>query len=268
MSEPKPIYRTNGEWMAFLFEGNLFDTMGEWIGWLDADDVFSLDGEYVGYIGTDSRLLRPRLMPYRKRRRPPQHRPHCKRPQSVPLPPMFAELSYSTVDVFEEEPDFFAMINELRPDAGEKPLPRLADTIPSLALQKQLQRVEREVLEEMVYGLVFSYGTTEPPVPVEAIAVGVEASNIGDVETASPQKRLRFAEELIERLGRSGWAMDRGYCGQEGFTPAQVEYAARALLVPRHWILQTPAQLRRPWAVAHRYNVSGETAVLRLHDLE
>jgi hypothetical protein len=181
---------------------------------------------------------------------------------------MFAELSYSTVDVFEEDPDIFARIHELRPDSGEEALPRLTDTVPSLALQKRLMRVERDVLEEMAYGLVLSYGTTKPPVPVEAIAVGVEAADTGDVETASPQNRLRIAEELIERLGRSGWAMERGFCGPDGFTPAQVAYAARALLVPRHWVLQTPARLRRPWAVAHRYNVTGETAVLRLHDLD
>jgi hypothetical protein len=37
-------------------------------------------------------------------------------PARPPLPPMMAELSYSIVDVLEEEPDIFRKISDLRPD--------------------------------------------------------------------------------------------------------------------------------------------------------
>jgi hypothetical protein len=268
MSEPKPIYRTNGQWMALVHEGNLFDTTGEWIGWLDGTDVYSLDGEYVGFISADGRLLRQRVAPYHKRRRPPTRRPQCKVPQTVPLPPMFAELSYSVVDVLEEEPDIFALIHELRPDAGESPLLRLVEADPQLAVQQELRKVEQDLLEEMAYGLIYSYGIKEPPIPVEAMAAGVQPENASAVKITSPQERLHSAEEFVERLGRSKWAMARGYCGSEGFTPTQIAYAVRALLLPRHWILNIPRELRQPNNLAQRYVVSEEIAMLRIHDLE
>ena len=121
MAEPKPIYRTDGKWMAVIYGGHIFDTMGEWIAWLDENDVFSLEGEFIGFISEDGRLLRLRVLPRRKRRIPPTERPTFKPLEIVPLPPMFAEISYSYVDVFEEEPQLFIRIRELRPDAGEKP---------------------------------------------------------------------------------------------------------------------------------------------------
>lgn len=268
MSEPKPIYRTDGQWMAVLYEGNLFDTMGEWVAWLDGSDVYSLDGEYVGFISGDGRLLRQRVLPYHKRRTPPTERPPFKPLKMVPLPPMFAELSYSFVDVFEEEPEIFALVHDLRPDAGERLLPRLVETDPRLAEQQRLREVEQELLEEMVYGLVYSYGATEPPVPIEAMAAGVPPENAGDVQTETPPERLRMARQFVERLGHSGWALDRGYCGPEGLTQAQIEYAARALLLPRLWILNTPPEQRDPSTLAERYVVPEETAILRKHDLE
>lgn len=267
MSKPRLIYRTDGEWMAILYEGNLFDTLGEWVGWLDGDDVYKLDGEYVGYISEDGRLLRQRVLPYHRQRRPPQQRPPFKAPPTIPLPPMFAELSYDTVDVFEEAPDLFATVGELRADAGEEQFHRLVEIDPQLAARQRLHQVEQDMLEEMVYGMVYSYGTTEPPVPVEAMAAGRRPDAASPIETAAPHERLRIAAQVIERLGRSAWAVERGYCGPEGFTPPQIEYAARALLLPRQWLLQTPASLRRPWALAHRYVVPEETAMLRLYDL-
>jgi hypothetical protein len=268
MSEPRPIYRTDGQWIALLYEENLFDTMGEWIGWLDGSDVYSLDGEYVGFISEDGRLLRQRVPPYHKRRKPPNERPRVQIPQTIPLPPMFAELSYSVVDVFEEEPEIFALVHELRPDAGESTLPRLIETDPRLAERQKLRNVEQNMLEEMVYGLIYSYGVTEPPVPVEAMAAGLPPEDAAGVEIASAEERLYTAERFIDRLGHSAWAVDRGYCGPEGFTSTQIQYAARAFLLPRHWILMLPRELRQPSILAHRYAVPEEAAVLRIHDLE
>jgi len=268
LSETKPIYRTDGEWVAVVQSGNLFDTTGEWVGWLDGKDVYTLDGEYVGYVSDDGRLLRPRVLPYRKRRRPPKDRPRVRLPQTIPLPPMFAELRYSEVDVFEEEPDLFAKVHELRPDAGEPPLVRLTDSDPKLAVQKELLKVGQDLLEQMVYGLIYSYGASEPPVPVEAMAAGLQPEHAGSAKLASPQERLHLTERFIGRLGQSSWARARGYCGPEGFNLTQVQYAARALLLPRRWVLNIPRELRQPQYLARRYVVPEETAMLRIHDLE
>jgi hypothetical protein len=263
MSQPKLIYRTDGEWMAILCDGNLFDTLGEWIGWLEDDAVYSLEGEYVGYISEDGRLLRPRVLPYRQRRRPPEQPPRFQSPPSVPLPPLFGELGYDVVDVFEETPDIFGLVSDLHPDAGEESFSEGG----SVPFRQQLTKEQREALEKMVLGMIQSYRTTEPPVPVEAIATGLRPSQASSVETAPAHDRLQLAERTIERLGHSLWAVERGYCGPEGFTPAQVQYAARALLMPRTWLLDIPKALLRPWALAHRYAVSEETATLRLYDL-
>jgi hypothetical protein len=263
MSQPKLIYRTDGEWMAILCDGNLFDTLGEWIGWLEDDDVYSLEGEYVGFISEDGRLLRPRVLPYRQRKRPPEQPPRFQAPPSVPLPPLFRELSYDVVDVFEAVPETFALVSDLHPDAGEGAFP--GDK--SAPFRQQLTQDQQEALEKMVLGMIQSYGTTEPPVPVEAIASGLRPSQASSVETAPAHDRLQLAERTIARLGHSLWAVERGYCGPEGFTPPQVQYAARALLMPRPWLLNIPKALLRPWALAHRYAVSEETATLRLYDL-
>lgn len=268
MSKLKPIYRSDGEWMAILYEGYLYDTQGEWVGWSDGDAVYAADGEYIGYVSRDGRLLRKRVLPYHKRRRPPVQHPQIQIPASVPLPPMFAQLSYDIVDVFEETPNIFATVSELRPDAGEKSLPRLVDTDPRLAAQHRLRRVKHEMLEEMVYGLIYSYGTTKPPVPIEAMAAGLRPNSAGQFMIAPPHERLHLAKQFIEKLSRSKWAARRGYGGPEGFTPVQIEYAARALLLPRHWLLKTPQALRRPAFLAQHYVVPEEIVVLRLHDLE
>jgi hypothetical protein len=268
MSKPRPIYRTDGEWMATLHDGHLYDTQGEWVGWSDGDDVYRLDGEYVGYISRDGRLLRLRVLPYRKRRTPPAPPPRLPPPGAVPLPPMFAELSYDTIDVFEEVPNVFAVVSDVFPDAGEAPLRRLVDVNPQLAAQQKLHAIGQELLEEMAYGIVYSYRATHPPVPIEAMAAGRLPSSAHEVVTASPHERLRLAGQLIERLGHARWAAERGYCGPEGFTPAQVEYAARALLLPRQWVLQVPEASRQPGDLAQRYCVPEETALLRLHDLK
>ncbi len=268
MGKPRVIYRTSGDWMATLYEGNLFDPDGEWVAWLDGDDVYTLDGEYVGYISRDGRLLRKRVLPYRKHRRPPTRRPPFKAPKTIPLPPMFAELPYDTIDVFEENPDLFATISELRPDAGERPIRRLTRRDPRLALAQELRHVEQNMLEEMTYGIVYSYGVTEPPVPIEAMVARVPRERAGRVALAAPAQRLRLAEGLVERLGRSDWVVQRGYGDGRGFAENQVAYAARALLMPRPWVLKVPERLRWPPALAQRFRVPEAAVVLRLHDLE
>jgi hypothetical protein len=268
MPDPIVIYRSDGEWTAVVCDGNLFDTMGEWIGWLDGSDVYSLEGEYLGYISPDKRLLRQRVLPYRKRRIPPTKTPEFVPPLTIPLAPMFAELSYSVIDVFEEEPDTFALVSELRPDAGERPLQRLVDTDPRIARKQMLRKVEQELLEEMAHGIVQSYGVTAPPVPIEAMAAAKTFQEATEIKRVSPQERVRQAEALVKRLGLSDWAVKRGFCDVEGFSSLQIAYAARALLMPREWILKIPEGLRHPSDLARQYAVTNEAAILRLHDLE
>jgi hypothetical protein len=261
MSQPKLIYRTDGEWVAILSDGHLFDTLGEWIGWLDGNDVYALHGEYVGYISEDGRLLRPRMLPDRQRRRPPARHPRFQAPASVPLPPLFRELSYETVDVFEAAPDVFSLVSDLQPDAGETPVSS------SAVFTQDLSAAEQEALEEMAHNMLRGYGVTEPPVPIEAMSLGMRPDLAHTVPTAPSHDRLQLAERTVQRLGSSIWAIEQGYCSPEGFTLAQIKYGARAILLPRAWLLKTPRALLRTWALAHRYAVPEEAARTRLYDL-
>ncbi len=117
----KPIYTSRGEHAAYYENGYLFNTVGEWIGFMDVKTagVFAIDGEYVGYMIRDGRILRKRALDERvERREPPPRPPRPALPATVPLPPMFSELSYDTIDIFEEMPERMhtADAGELRPD--------------------------------------------------------------------------------------------------------------------------------------------------------
>jgi hypothetical protein len=112
----KPIYSTSGEWVALLEGKYLHDTYGEWVGWLDGRDVYTRDGEYAGFLSSDGRILRERVRRGRGVRAAPPAPPKIKIPAKVPLSPMFSELPWKLVDVFEENPELFRHISELRPD--------------------------------------------------------------------------------------------------------------------------------------------------------
>ncbi len=112
----QPIYATSGEWVALIHNGYLFDTRGEWIGWLEGREIYNLDGFYVGELSPDGRILRDRVSPQRPRKRLPPAPPKILPPARVPLAPLFAELPWSKLDVFEEEPHVFRFISDLRPD--------------------------------------------------------------------------------------------------------------------------------------------------------
>jgi len=117
----QPIYSTNGEWVALIHEGCLYDTLGEWVAWLDGKDVYNRDGQYVGFLsdeahGTCGRILRERIRKERPLRPVPPIPPKIRPPAMVPLAPLFAELPWNLVDLFEEEPGIFRYISELRPD--------------------------------------------------------------------------------------------------------------------------------------------------------
>lgn len=112
----KVIYSTRGDWAALL-EGNyLYDPRGEWIGWVEGKDVYTRDGECVGFLSDDGRVLRERIREHRPLRPAPPAPPAIRPPSSVPLPPFFADLPWGLVDVFEEEPEVFKFVSDLRPD--------------------------------------------------------------------------------------------------------------------------------------------------------
>lgn len=103
-----PIYTSRGEHIAYFEKGYILNVGGEWIGFVDTRNgyVYSVLGEYVGYVNKDGRILRKRsmdeVMP-RMSPPPPPARPQL--PASVPLAPLMSDLTYDTIDVFEEMPD-------------------------------------------------------------------------------------------------------------------------------------------------------------------
>ncbi|MBN1954108.1 MAG: hypothetical protein JW900_03555 [Anaerolineae bacterium] len=113
-----PIYSTDGDWTALLVGSYLYNIRGEWIGWVEEGEVYTQDGQYAGYISRDQRVLRKRIQPQRPLRSPPSPLPplKVKVPARVPLAPLFAEIEWSVIDVFEEEPEIFEFVSELRPD--------------------------------------------------------------------------------------------------------------------------------------------------------
>jgi len=116
MRKMKPIYSTNGEWVALLHEDHLYDTCGERIAWLDGKEVYTRDGLYAGILSGDGRVLRERVRRARPLRPVPSAPLKIRPPANVPLAPLFAELPWNYVDVFEEEPEVFKHISDLRPD--------------------------------------------------------------------------------------------------------------------------------------------------------
>ena len=115
--KPIYVYDTAGEWVATRFGDYIFDQRGEWVAWLDGKQVISIGGEYVGEFSKDQRILRKRVMKLVALRTdlpPAPEKPEM--PARAPLPPMFAGLTYDTIDVLDEDPETFSRLSERRPD--------------------------------------------------------------------------------------------------------------------------------------------------------
>jgi hypothetical protein len=114
----KYIYSTAGDWVALLDDNKkfLYDTRGECIAWLDGKEVYTLDGMYAGFLSNDGRVLRERIRKQRPLRSVPAIPAQIRPPARAPLPPYFSELPWNQVDVFDEDPDVFKYVSELRPD--------------------------------------------------------------------------------------------------------------------------------------------------------
>ena len=117
----KYIYSTDGDWVALLGDNrrHLYDIRGECIAWLDGKEVYTRDGMYAGFLADDGRVLRERIRKQRPLCPVPPLPPRVKAPPRAPLPPFFAELPWNQVDVFDEDPDVFDTVSELRPDWGD-----------------------------------------------------------------------------------------------------------------------------------------------------
>ena len=115
-----PIYTSRGDVGAYLVYPYLYNRQGEWVGWVTEDrEVYSILGTYVGWLSDDPRILRKRSDDFTKPRiKPPNPPKKIRVPASVPLPPMMSELTYSTVDILEEEPHKLSPIHshELKED--------------------------------------------------------------------------------------------------------------------------------------------------------
>lgn len=110
------VWNTYGDWVATLKDGHLWDPSGLWIGWLEDGEVYKADGEWLGRMSKDFRIIRKRT----DRRRdlvavpPKPEKPEL--PGRATLPPAFAELSYSEIDVLEEDETIFKKLSEFRKD--------------------------------------------------------------------------------------------------------------------------------------------------------
>jgi hypothetical protein len=106
-SKPIPIYTTRGDWAALMVFPHIYNPVGEWIGWVTPDrQVYDVDGRYVGWLTDEPRVLRSRAIDkIPEPKAPPPPAGNVRPPATVPLPPMMRELTYDTIDVFEDEPE-------------------------------------------------------------------------------------------------------------------------------------------------------------------
>lgn len=106
-NRPVPLYTSSGSLGGFLYYPNIFNSDGEWIGWVTANqEVYSVFGSYVGWLNKDYRILRKRAEDNDYANQTPPAPPgRFVPPALVPLPPLMAEISPSTIDVLEERPD-------------------------------------------------------------------------------------------------------------------------------------------------------------------
>ena len=116
--KPFFVYNTSGDWVATRAGEHLWDPTGQWVGWVEGNDVYKRDGEWIGELSRDGRILRKRTAVHRPLRTDipsPPNKPDDL-PGRAPPPPLISELTFSIVDVTEEDPELFKRISDLRPD--------------------------------------------------------------------------------------------------------------------------------------------------------
>ena len=111
-----PIYTSRGEAEAFLVFPYLFNRNGEWVGWATPKrEIYSVLGYYVGELTNDARIIRKRSEDTTKPRLKPPPKPgKITAPARVPLAPLMQDLTYSLIDVLQDEPELLHTL-----DGGE-----------------------------------------------------------------------------------------------------------------------------------------------------
>lgn len=102
-----PIYTSRGEAEAFLVFPYIFNRSGEWVGWATPQrEIYSVLGYYVGTLTNDARIVRKRSEDDMKPRLQPPPKPgKISTPASIPLAPLMQDLTYSIIDVLQDEPE-------------------------------------------------------------------------------------------------------------------------------------------------------------------
>jgi hypothetical protein len=115
-----PIYTTRGDLGALMKYPYLYNVSGEWIGFVTQEkEVYSVLGHYAGYLADGPRILRKRAYSFDKPRiDPPEPPGKILAPATVPLAPLMSELTYSVIDLLDEEPERLATVDggEMRED--------------------------------------------------------------------------------------------------------------------------------------------------------
>ena len=102
-----PIYTSRGEAEAFLVFPYIFNRNGEWVGWATPQrEIYSVLGYYVGTLTNDARIVRKRSEDeMRQRLKPPPKPGKIFTPANIPLAPLMQDLTYSIIDVLQDEPE-------------------------------------------------------------------------------------------------------------------------------------------------------------------
>ena len=102
-----PIYTSRGEAEAFLVFPYIFNRNGEWVGWATPQrEIYSVLGYYVGTLTNDARIVRKRSEDeMRSRLKPPPKPGKISTPATIPLAPLMQDLTYSIIDVLQDEPE-------------------------------------------------------------------------------------------------------------------------------------------------------------------
>jgi len=102
-----PVYTSRGEAEAFLVFPYIFNRNGEWVGWITPNrEIYSVLGYYVGTLTNDARVIRKRSEDNnRPRLKPPPKPGKITTPATIPLAPLMQDLTYSIIDVLQDEPE-------------------------------------------------------------------------------------------------------------------------------------------------------------------
>ena len=140
-----------------------------------------------------------------------------------------------------------------------------------------LPDARRAELDAAALDLLQLHNVTQPPVVIEDIlrrpAADLWRPDLVDLSLQSFESHERYAARpTIARLvaryaGNSLWARQRGLAADSGLTPDEVRYFARALLMPKDWMIALQPNERSPASVRLRFHVPREDAAQRLAEL-